>query len=661
MRITALVARDLLSYQAVDLDLEPRLTVVTGPNGSGKSNLGRVMDLVRMGVQACATSSWTKLTSEYTLAGRFGSDAFEARLGIHFDSPNDLDLIEDWARSALLTALAAPSADNVESYESLLPDNVNGVALFGKGTIVVRRDPRLRHPWVVFWEFSAAGRVWQLPLWGDNRVTEASRAGSTSQSGDLIEWLRRRGDVLAAPALAEPDQRSTFQLEEALDVGGLELVVRSTGRQAEPDALLRTFARLGLSLGSGTSIAGFAMVLDRLMTDGIRITSNRRSAMRTYVETSDLLALSNLEDGSGTALELLRLKNGDASDRVRFVATQSAFHELTGAILDVRQQALESTDGGSQLLVVPVVVNKDPGQRNIDLPLALSGAGIEEAAFLALLLTDPVPVLILDEPGANVSAVAQRRLVLALRQHRRDFQTIVITHSSHLIPAREPGDLAGVVRMTQEDDRGSVVHRPGADPALFAKLKQLLRSSDIRDLLFSAGVLLLEGGTELEAFETWLAEADAHGLPTPESAHVVLLPVGGHQNFGNYARLLDELGVRYAVLADGPAFRAGGPLDAMPRKPPPPGDLASETFNEAREHWTSFGVRTLADDFHDDGSKGGEIEAYFERLAPQVWAEVRGKNKIRKGAEFATRVPLPAEVLTVWRESLADLGLAVDG
>jgi hypothetical protein len=70
-----------------------------------------------------------------------------------------------------------------------------------------------------------------------------------------------------------------------------------------------------------------------------------------------------------------------------------------------------------------------------------------------------------------------------------------------------------------------------------------------------------------------------------------------------------------------------------------------------------MGVRTLADDYHDDKSKRGEIEAYFERVDAGEWARIAGDGKIRKGVAFATGVKRPAEITALWRAFLRDVGL----
>jgi len=99
---------------------------------------------------------------------------------------------------------------------------------------------------------------------------------------------------------------------------------------------------------------------------------------------SELASRPRVEDGSGLAIELIQLKNGDADSRDRFNAVQGLFEEITGRRLDVRQQVsgLES----QELTITPVVVETQPGGGDVDISLYLAGAGVEESARLAYFL-----------------------------------------------------------------------------------------------------------------------------------------------------------------------------------------------------------------------------------------------------------------------------------
>ncbi|MEV4621194.1 AAA family ATPase [Asanoa sp. NPDC049573] len=396
------------------------------------------------------------------------------------------------------------------------------------------------------------------------------------------------------------------------------------------------------------------------MSSALVVTDNRRARPTTIIDPAEINTAPNLTDGSGLAVELLRLKTGDAADRARFRAVQNVFQEITDRRLDVHQRASDSER--RDLLITPVVVDVDPDTgRDVDLPLHLAGAGVEESAWLAALLTDDHDLLVLDEPASNVSAVVQRRLLRVVRDLRRNKQTIMITHSADLVPVQDPSDLAAVTRLTRQYG-ATTTHRPRLDQRRFDELKELLRHSQLRELLFAAGVVLVEGPTEVDAFETWLSRIDRPGHPTPEYAHVVFLSVGGDERFAKHAYLLKALGIPYAIVADGPAFASGKALSKLPDPAPDPADPTTESFSEAASRWEPYRVLTLATEFGTGERKGhGEIEAFFSSVDATLWAELNQdpgrKDKPLLGYRFANRTPVPDRIADLWGLLLHDLGL----
>lgn len=672
MRLTSLSATDALSFDTVTLHVGPALSVVVGPNGSGKTNLGRLVTLAVNALRAVVSGDFAELDREWSLVGRYGSTTFEVRVGVVFDDEDELSLIEDWARTAVVTALRGNNPQQGARYDALLAGDLGAGSFLGSGELVVRHDPNLGHPWSVFWQTTSPLThldLWQIHALASGPV-DPGRAG-TARSDLRAEICRSPDTGRPLPDLTERSPESdvaqygallgAFRLTDLLAASApVELIARRGGTSPEAPAMRRLIDRFPELRDSTRGLLTFGHVLVRLLSTALIITENRRSPVQSMVEVSALKGTARMEDGSGTAVELLRLKNGDAGQRARFQAAQGIFTQITGRHLDVRQQAVALGADTNGLLVVPVVVDTHPDHGgDVDMPLRLSGAGAEEATFLAVLLSDDRHTMVLDEPATNLSPLAQRRLLRALRQWRAGQQTIMITHSAHLMPVQDAADLAVVTRLDRRDGR-TVAHRPGLDQRGFDDLKELLRQSQIRDLLFAAGVVLVEGPTEVDVFEVWLAQADTRGLPTPQSAHVVFLSVGGDERFPKFARLMGELAVPYAIIADGPALHATGSLSKLPTPAPegPPG----ESFEDARKRWAAHRVHTLATEFGISPDHGkGEIEAFLQRVDPQAWADVTAaggrKDKPLLGYRFASRVPTPDVVTELWRDLLLDLGL----
>ena len=290
---------------------------------------------------------------------------------------------------------------------------------------------------------------------------------------------------------------------------------------------------------------------------------------------------------------------------------------------------------------------------------------MQEALVLSVLLQqEPGQVVVLDEPAVNLEPTVQRRL---LSRTRGSGQCIVITHSADLVPVDEPDDLQRIVRVAP-GRTGSQVRQPqftglGTDE-LFRQLR-LLEPTHVRGLLFARAVILCEGPTEVGALPRWWRKAASVGLPDPQAANIPVISVDGDSAFGAHIRYLDAFGVPWAVIADGPALRPRSKLAAhlrsaghWPDKQPDEHD----DFAVWREFWEGLGVFTLADQFGDDGSKGGEFEAYLQRvdqgLLADVEAEIGKRHKPRVGAYFAVRHPEPpTEILSLYRRIAAWLGI----
>ena len=470
-----------MPFQTLDMRLSDGLTVVVGPNGSGKTSLARLLDLVSRAVVACSTGDWTDITSKYGAAGRYGARRWQVRVGLIFDGDDEVSLLDDWARTALAAAIAGIKQELVEQNERLLTTELGTAAVLGSGELVVEHDDRRQQPWSVVWRSSPAGVDVQMDLSSGNRIGPYPGADKGTALNDVTDWLRQQGDSLAAPAVATGP--STATLIEVVQRVDFELVARISGGLTEAPCMQRVLDRLG-PMPANRTVVTLSQVYSHLLASRVLVTANRREPVRTMFRAADLAAAPDLTSGSGVGLALWQDKNGDAVARMSFAETREVFTALTGVDLNVQTQSINTTSEESQLLLAPIVSEAS----FVDIPLRLAGAGREEAAFLAVLLSRPHDVLVLDEPATNLSAAAQRQLLSRLRQRAvHGQQTIVITHSAHLVPASTPADLASVVRLTR-NAAGTTVHRPSATPADFFRLRTLLRPADVRDLLFASGV-----------------------------------------------------------------------------------------------------------------------------------------------------------------------------
>lgn len=399
--------------------------------------------------------------------------------------------------------------------------------------------------------------------------------------------------------------------------------------------------------------------MSTILNEGLILTDNLRQPLRTSYQLAELASPLSLSDGSRAPGELLRLKNGTASEQARYEQARCLFHAFTGRGLNIGMRVTADLPDAGQGTVEVLPLVTDGGRQAA---LANAGAGAHEALLLATLLSNTEQVIVLDEPAVQLAVGAQHRVLAELRRHRgQPGQLVLITHSPDMVPASTPDDLGSILRFAR-GEHGAQVHRlPAAgDGADLSRWAQLLRTSDVRGLLFAEGVLLTEGPTEAGALERWLADPKAEELASPDDANIRIISVDGDTAFGGYVDLLEAFGIPWAILCDGPALRresamygqlcGGSKLESLD-------GVDAENFGAVRSWWARKGVFTLASDFGDDGSKSGEFEAFLRCLDEETLIQVNNetRSKVRIGCNFADRVSLPRQVIELWVQVVATL------
>jgi predicted ATP-dependent endonuclease of OLD family len=94
------------------------------------------------------------------------------------------------------------------------------------------------------------------------------------------------------------------------------------------------------------------------------------------------------------------------------------------------------------------------------------------------------------------------------------------------------------------------------------KLEQELnRSSDLAGLLFTDGVILVEGETEIDALREWFPKSAVGQGKTFSDLNLALSWVGGKTGFAFSMHFLNEFGIPWVAICDGDA------LDPQKNKP----------------------------------------------------------------------------------------------
>jgi hypothetical protein len=659
-------AEEFLSFgQRIAFDVDPGLTVVTGPNGAGKSNLGRCLELGRAVIGQAGNDPARDRLELYAAAGYQGASSFTVALGLDLDQPWEQDLVRAFVCAAFAGGSSpngspqAPSENERDALARacLVRDSLSPLL---SGSLVVCFDSARQLPWFAAWEFADEGRFYHVLLASSLggyqlRAGRADPAGEVTGAGHMGDWLLQHGKAEDAPQI--DFRRALQQLEQPVTFYVPSLTASSG---SIPESLRELATALSVPDFHNRQFT-FDQVLSFVLQRSVVLTDNRRLPLVRRFTQEALGGPVDLRDGARVGAELHRLKNGDVHQQERFDRIRATFRDLTRRTLSLRSRPAPPDQAGAATLVEPTVID-GRGER----PIEFSGAGVQEALVLSVLLqAGPGQVSVLDEPAVNLEATTQRRLVGRLRGPG---QYIVITHSADLVPVEQPEDLLRIVRVVPSPS-GSVVLRPDLgdlDSRESLRWLQLLEPAHVRGLLFAAAVILCEGETEVAALPRWWRDTTALGLRDPEAANVPVIGVGGDSGFGAYVKYLDAFGVPWAIVADGPALRRHSKLakqlETLGHTPEsPPAD--DDDFQAWRDFWRQAGVFTLADKFGDDGTKGGEFEAFLRRVNPDLLDRARvevGRNKPLTGAYFAAEHPEPPQdVLELYRLIGDRLGPAV--
>jgi hypothetical protein len=643
--------------QPVELNLGPGLTVVTGPNGAGKTNIGRCLDVARAVLAAHGDLEAQRLDL-YEEAGFEGAPEFMIELAMELDQPWEQDLVRAYGRAAYVTSRLDQDREMARSPEQSadLPADDSFAPLLS-GTLVIRYGRGAPRPWAVDWEFKDqdSGTTWSAVLAGDQNMHQL-------RPGTACQPTQTGGGMSFADWLMETQDTNRLDFRAALRNAGRPVVFSVNSGSSQPGGVPASSRELAVRLGSDPDgrTFSFDQVMRMIVRRAIVLTDNRRLPFSRRFSVSAISRPADLRDGAAIGAEIFRLKNGDPQDRARFRDIQSAFRELTGRELEVRARPAPSDENEPSIIIEPVVVGYH-GERLVE----MSGAGIQEALVLsALMQSGPGRVTVLDEPAVNLEPTVQRRLAGRVRGPG---QYLVITHNADLVPFDDLTDLERVVRVTPGPS-GSRICRPDySDLRLKDQLRQLqlLASAEVRSLLFARAVILCEGQTEVGALPRWWNRARATGLPDPSTANVSFVSVYGHSGYGRFMRFLDAFAIPWAIVADGPALRIGQKLSVdlkeqghWPKHPEP--DNADD-FGQWRDFWEHIGVFTLAKQFGDDGSKGGELEALLQQIDPNLLGlamKESGGSKSRAGAYFAAAHPEPpAAILDICKKITQHLKL----
>ena len=679
MRILGIRIENFLSFRQLEWPhLDPSLNLIVGANGSGKTNLFHALRTVVATLDPGQRALWQGATHQ-------GAPGPGYRITL------DVEFGEGWEQELLTTFVAAALCNEQQGYPgmtALAGEKLRRFATFVrkqlgfeqlswlfKGCLIVEYQgdqwwsiryqslPESDHSFYSvlesYFEPQALSKSNTPPQGGS-----ASFYGTWWEALDPGEqekfeaFLNDSASTIQGLPVPDP-----YRMLDFLEKRGQGLMLQVQQPMHPPLPTHQAFERsLGTTLNPNQTYTlhhVFRALLQRafVFSDNVRLTPKRDSVL---AELSRL----PVDFASGELLSryLFVLKNGDQKERKRYSEIQATFRQLThrGFDVGVDRASLSASQSknpdGSDISVVPLTI--DVTSDWIDVPLSFSGAGIGEALFLsAVIAGSDGRVVLLDEPAANLHPTMQTSLLSAI-QAQASNQFLLVTHSPAMMPS------SAILKTTRLYANNGETRRAALDSLeetqRSAIEQELRQSSDARALLFSNGVILVEGETELGALPVWFEQVFHY---TFEERDIALYSVGSDTNFEKYVRLLEGFHVPWVIVCDGQAYfkPKGGKtiltqLQAAGVQGLP--ELSESDFMTLRDELEKCRVFTVAT-VPEKGAEG--IESFDDLpLVKERWKEARdhtgSRSKPRKGHYIAETYPCPREV----RELLIKVSKAFD-
>jgi hypothetical protein len=232
VRLISVEARELLSFDALQLSDLPQTLVVVGPNSAGKTNLLRLLQIVQVATERAATFSQEAYQAlvRFAAARRLGAVPAQVagvRVGIALTEPWEFELLATFVRAAIGSAIVRATSTNAD---------MSGIAAWGRehvgqevlaplgsGAIVVDFVDAPTGPWAISYEFDVGGERFQWVLDGPHsrgalmRKADAERMDlpnyPITRKLDLDERQVPRQSFTLADLLPEPGEARAITLD----------------------------------------------------------------------------------------------------------------------------------------------------------------------------------------------------------------------------------------------------------------------------------------------------------------------------------------------------------------------------------------------------------------------------------------------------------------
>jgi energy-coupling factor transporter ATP-binding protein EcfA2 len=605
MKLRYLRVRNVLSFGDGDVKLEfGPFSIIAGPNDSGKTNLLRALSLVEKAFE------YGKPPLDEILFRGESDRSPHLEVGVELDD-TELELLVTLIICSEMARVKTPESithgiEENKHWKSILINYgypILSRSLRRLSFTLCKDELRISEPKMVV---QVSDGTEQLYINRQSQLSETSQElGSYQQvslAKEIIEdFTSRSGN------LSEFDTNSLIQeikkLSESSTLMGLlkgklggsphKLVELRGGDFSGYLNTLRAepiLARL-LQLCERRGIRQDTLYLWQVLEQMYKTSFVRLQELRFFPSTltysgsgQDSKAATIL--GSDLAMKLFSLmSSGTRRNRQKYNRVQAAFKSLTGSEFDVavRRKEVDLVSEGELGVLVPhrgesvysggpeftpLGFGKETKKRSVneafiqvvkdDYPVAIEQAasGLYEILFLlTTIIGETGKILLLDEPELHLHPTMQKRILDLLSESATGSgnQILFITHSPYLISAA--ADMDAIWRFTMTE-HGTEVHNLGRvlselESPEKEKLAVKLYDPDVRSLLFSRGVIFVEGLSDkivVEQIDRYLS-TKKKGANIDESEWPIV-DIGGKKGLPSFMTLSRILGVPNLAILD---------------------------------------------------------------------------------------------------------------
>lgn len=321
-----------------------------------------------------------------------------------------------------------------------------------------------------------------------------------------------------------------------------------------------------------------------IFTSSIIRTSDLRSKPKAFLMPEMSSPLISIHDSTGENLPsiLFQLKNSENSDLLRrYNEISKKFTEISNGLgFDVGIRSSRVVKAKTEKLV-PLpnpqgyrIDNVSPAgieqgeilevqneliirfiKDDVSIPMEFAAAGrFETLLLLTVLIGQQGKVLLLDEPALNIHPILQRKILELIegKISKSDNQIIIITHSPYLV---NPENLENFWRISSTKNGSKVINIRQSISKLnnddIKKAINQLRNSDIRSLLFSKGVVFVEGLSDKIVIEKIIKHiSEKKKINSLEDLDWSIIEIGGKRSLALFIILARNLNLPYVSVMD---------------------------------------------------------------------------------------------------------------